>query len=275
MHNGFIVKKIQRIIYDSCPLCGSKDFIVELKISCAGHPLHSEALPEMMTWQRCQQCDHSFTDGYFGPDGFQELAKKSHAKQVFLSANAEKLRLLCSRIVTNVSNVRNSYSGRWLDIGFGNGALLLTAKEFGYLPTGLDMRNTSIKMLKPYIDDVRNQDFLEVDELGQYDVISMADVLEHVPFPKPFLIHAHQLLKADGVIFISLPNLSAPIWDILTHNNNSNPYWREIEHFHNFSRERLVALLSEHGFEFCHYGISERYRAGMEIIARKSTAPRQ
>jgi hypothetical protein len=29
---------------------------------------------------------------------------------------------------------------------------------------------------------------------------------------------------------------------------NSNPYWAEIEHHHNFSRRRLYALLEECGF---------------------------
>lgn len=35
----------------------------------------------------------------------------------------------------------------------------------------------------------------------------------------------------------------------------SNPYWMEIEHHHNFSRERLIALLGERGFEVADFGI--------------------
>ena len=50
----------------------------------------------------------------------------------------------------------------------------------------------------------------------------------------------------------------------------ANPYWAEIEHCHNFSRSRLYALLREMGFEPVRYGISERYRACMEVIARKA-----
>jgi hypothetical protein len=52
----------------------------------------------------------------------------------------------------------------------------------------------------------------------------------------------------------------------------ANPYWAEIEHYHNFGRSRLYALLREMGFEPLRYGISERYRAGMEVIARKARA---
>ena len=48
-----------------------------------------------------------------------------------------------------------------------------------------------------------------------------------------------------------------------------NPYWGELEHYHNFSRARLYALLKECGFEPIHYTISERYRVCMEVIARR------
>ncbi len=50
---------------------------------------------------------------------------------------------------------------------------------------------------------------------------------------------------------------------------NLNPYLGEIEHYHNFSRTRLFELLEECGFGIVKYGISERYRVCMEIIASK------
>ena len=262
------MEKIHRINYDYCPLCESNDLAAEVKADCSKHRLYSPKLPEIMTWLRCKRCNHSFTDGYFDAAGFEELAKKTRASQLFSLQQAEQWRHVSGRMVANVSKLRNSYSGRWLDIGCGNGALLLTAQEFGYKVTGIDLRHSTIEALKPYIEDVRYQDFLDVDEYEQYDVISMADVLEHVPFPKTFIDQSCRLLKPSGLIFISLPNISAPIWEILNE-NKSNPYWGEIEHFHNFSRERLVSLLKDYDFEYCYYGISERYRACMEVAARK------
>ena len=260
--------KINRISYEKCPLCDSHNLTLDVKARCSKHPLYSSRLPEIISWLKCNDCNHSFTDGYFGDDGMEVLAQKSNNTQVFSAQESEQARYISAKIVTNVSNLRNDYSGRWLDIGFGNGALLLTAKEFGYTVTGLDFRESCINALKPYIADVRNQDFFDLDEYEQYDVISMADVLEHLPFPNLFLNHAYKLLKPGGLIFISLPNMSAPIWEILS-KNNANPYWTEIEHFHNFSRERLVSLLADHNFEYCYYGVSQRYRACMEVVSKK------
>ncbi len=59
------------------------------------------------------------------------------------------------------------------------------------------------------------------------------------------------------------------LWKVLTE-ENINPYWIEIEHYHNFGRELLFSLLVEHGFNPITYSISQRYRIGMEVIATKS-----
>lgn len=42
-----------------------------------------------------------------------------------------------------------------------------------------------------------------------------------------------------------------------------------LEHCHNFGRSRLWALLEECGFKPAEYGVSERYRACMEVLAIK------
>jgi protein O-GlcNAc transferase len=55
----------------------------------------------------------------------------------------------------------------------------------------------------------------------------------------------------------------------LPHADGVNPHWGEIEHYHNFSRKRLFALLEEHGFKPAEYHISDRDRVRMEVIAVK------
>ena len=195
------------------------------------------------------------------------VAQKTNTGQIFSPQLAEDWRPICAQMVSTVSDIRGGYSGKWMDIGFGNGALLLVAQEFGYTATGVDLRKDGVRALKPYVNDVRYEDFFNIDEFGEYDVISMADVLEHLPFPVKMLTHAKSLLNENGLLFVSLPNFESPIWEIL-HDNKKNPYWSELEHFHNFSRERLYALLEDNGFQPCHYGISRRYRACMEVIAK-------
>jgi 2-polyprenyl-3-methyl-5-hydroxy-6-metoxy-1,4-benzoquinol methylase len=111
----------------------------------------------------------------------------------------------------------------------------------------------------------------QLDHPGRYAVISMADVLEHMPFPATGLMAANRLLAPDGLLLISTPNSGSVAWDLLTR-FDANPYWGEIEHYHNFSRQRLSALLEEFGFQVIHFAFSERYKLGMEIVAKRAKA---
>jgi protein O-GlcNAc transferase len=76
------------------------------------------------------------------------------------------------------------------------------------------------------------------------------------------------LLRGNGVLFLAMPNMGSMVWRLL-HVNGVNPYWGEIEHYHHFSRRRLYALLSDHGFKPAEYSVSEHARVGMEVIAVK------
>ena len=83
--------------------------------------------------------------------------------------------------------------------------------------------------------------------------------------------HVWGLLRPGGIAFLSMPNADSFLWQFLTR-NGANPYWGEIEHYHNFGRRRLIGLLQECGFEPVHYGVRTRYRACMEVIASRTSA---
>lgn len=93
-------------------------------------------------------------------------------------------------------------------------------------------------------------------------------MLEHMPFLKDGLRAANRLLRTGGVLLVSMPNSESFVWQAMTE-QNENPYWGELEHHHNFSRTRLYALLEECGFGVARYGVSERYRVCMEVVAVK------
>jgi SAM-dependent methyltransferase len=172
-------------------------------------------------------------------------------------------------MVEIVCDQLSSPRGRWLDVGFGNGALLTTAAEFGFHVVGLDLREGHVRLMRQFGYEAQAVEFESYRPNDPFDVISMADVLEHMPFPKPALRHAWALLREGGILFLSMPNSDSFLWTLLTR-QGMNPYWGEIEHYHNFGRERLYALLAECGFEPVRYGVSVRYRACMEVLARKA-----
>ena len=217
-------------------------------------------------WRRCAKCGHIFTDGYFTEQALAVLFSRTLAHQQ-VGHDFEVQRYVSGRIVGRVTTFAPEI-GAWLDVGFGNASLLLTAAEWGYRAVGADLRAASVAALAALEVEAHCVDVTRLDHDGRYSVISMADVLEHMPYPKEALIAARRLLRSNGVLFASMPNSDASAWKLLTA-QNQNPYWGEIEHYHNFGRGRLYSLLEEFGFQPVSFAISERYRLCMEVIAKR------
>jgi 2-polyprenyl-3-methyl-5-hydroxy-6-metoxy-1,4-benzoquinol methylase len=129
----------------------------------------------------------------------------------------------------------------------GDGALLMTAQEWGSTPVGLDLRRASVGGLKKIGLEAHVLDIAHMPPTSGIAVISMADVLEHMPFPAKGLEAAHRLLEPDGALFVSMPHNDCATRRVLDQ-SNSNPYGMELAHDHNFSRERLCRLLTDNGF---------------------------
>lgn len=218
-----------------------------------------------MHWMRCGSCGHVCTDGYFTGAAAELLFSKSNATQQ-LGYEFERARAISARMVARTVRY-GADAGTWLDVGFGDGSLLFTADEWGFAPVGLERREANVAALRGLGYEAHCADLAAFRRDEAVDVISMADVLEHMPFPAAALQAAGQLLRPGGTLLISLPAYNSPLWQYLD-GAEANPYWGEIEHYHNFSRARLYALLADRGFVDFSYGISERYRCCMEILAR-------
>ena len=218
-----------------------------------------------MTWCTCNDCGHQFTDGYFTQEAFTIVQSRIlPAQQV--GYEVERQREVAGRMVGRVAQYADG-QGAWLDVGFGSGALLFAADEWGFEPVGIDLRTENVAALASLGIEACRCDITDLDHDGRYSVVSMTDVLEHLPFPKKGLESVRRLLKPGGTLLISTPNAGTVAWRMLA-KSGVNPYMGEIEHYHNFSRKRLASLLNEFGFHVVSYAISERYRLGMEIVAR-------
>jgi SAM-dependent methyltransferase len=224
-----------------------------------------------MRWVRCRRCNHIFTEGYYTEQTLRLLLGKANAHQT-PGKEVDGGRLSAAHTVAAVSDLRGGSEGRWLDVGFGGGALLATASEFGYQAVGIDVRSPVVDAMRELGYDVRCVPLAEFRDESGFDVISLADVLEHIAFPREALWRVHALLRPAGLVFVSSPNMDSLAWRIRDR-NKSNPYWGELEHYHNFDRGRLYALLRDCGLQPERYFISRRYIAGMEVIARRQERP--
>lgn len=260
----------ERVKYSACPLCRSAELHPVATVDCTGNDRWRAPLEPTINWMQCGRCLHVFTDGYYTDEALNVLFGNTLDQQI-VGNNMEQQRYISAKMVERVVQAIGLPDGRlWLDVGFGNGSLLMTAKEFGFDVFGIDLRKRTVEDIQQFGINAYHGTLEGAVSNAIFatkpTVISLADVVEHEPFPLDVLRCARQLINHPGVLLISMPNGSAPLWQ---HWNatNQNPYWTEIEHYHNFTRETLYAVLEEVGFKPAHYAISERYRCCMEVLA--------
>lgn len=105
-------------------------------------------------------------------------------------------------------------SGNWLDVGCGTGRLLQEAqlwdqwKLFGLEPISRLAEYTKTKLNIPTYP-ISFEDFQE--DGTRFDIITMWDVLEHLPSPASGIRKVTRLLNQDGYFIFTIPNLNS-IW---------------------------------------------------------------
>jgi 2-polyprenyl-3-methyl-5-hydroxy-6-metoxy-1,4-benzoquinol methylase len=258
--------------FEGCPLCASTDTKLLRSDGCNNYPIWQEGLPTQIDWMHCQLCEHVYSRNYFNSQGLALLFSKAHPTQV----SGNNLDLERARWAPTVERVQRHLQGPawlsdstvWLDIGCGSGGLVTTAAEYGFSAIGVDSREQAVAGLEALGYSAAVGDLMELVVSDPVQVISLADVLEHVPFPRQALQRVHAALAPGGLVMISCPNLDSGSWR-KSNAEGLNPYWAELEHHHNFSRASLMRLLAEEGFIPVDYSISTRYKSCMELIARR------
>ncbi len=257
---------------ESCPLCKGQRFIRVKEESVTGHKLYQDWMLPQIAWAGCVDCSHVFNRHCFTEEGFRKLFDKPALDSECPAKRPQRDRLIMARLIERawlyIPVPCEQCNVRWLDIGFGNGALIATAEEYGYDVMGIDTRPNAVEELRAQGYAAGFFGLMDFRPLGcsGYDVVSMLDVLEHIPDPAAAVKHVYaELLKPGGTFIVSTPNMECDDW----RRGGAEAYWREVEHLHNFSRRSLMSLLRGEGFSILHYHPSERYIAGMEIVCRK------
>jgi 2-polyprenyl-3-methyl-5-hydroxy-6-metoxy-1,4-benzoquinol methylase len=97
--------------------------------------------------------------------------------------------------------------GRILDVGCGDGSFLSYAHQNGWNVTGLDIRISSEARELPC--RLLEGRLGQIDiESRSFDIIYINHVLEHTQNPLADLEISRQLMAADGLIFVGVPNLA-------------------------------------------------------------------
>ena len=138
--------------------------------------------------------------------------------------------------------------GRLLDLGCATGNFLLYAKDRGWKVFGIEIVEKAAQIARQQLRGEIITDSLDDPILtsGSMDVITLWDVLEHLPSPRVSLNKISDLLRPDGLVFFSIPNLDSYDRKLF---KSEWIGWDAPRHFNLFSKTTILRLLSESGFE--------------------------
>lgn len=143
---------------------------------------------------------------------------------------------------------------RVLDVGCGEGGLGKILKQMGCRVVGIDVEPGAAVEAEKYYDRVYVADMDTFDLLfdaQSFDHIVCADVLEHLRNPWGVLARLRPLLKSEGSLVASIPNIRnvETIADLLKGNfNYSNWGIMDETHLRFFTRRSIEKMFSDAGF---------------------------
>lgn len=138
------------------------------------------------------------------------------------------------------AHVKLPETGRLLDLGCGNGAMLRAFSQFatGWTLAGVEMSEKN-RVAVESIERVEAFYTCQPEQVpGTFDLISMIHMLEHIPNPGEYLLKLQDKLNPGGLLLIQLPNYLENPFDLLV-----------ADHASHFTAQTAAELIGRCGYE--------------------------
>lgn len=229
----------------NCLLCGSD----QTEVIFQSKDFRLNNYKKTYTFVRCHNCKLIFQDP---PPSEKEMIV--HYNQNVLYKDPKKL----SKIKQYLHNyglkkrskviTQNKQQGLLLDIGCGTGSFLeYMAQHTQFEVMGTEINEHNIAIIKEnnsfpvYLGDLQQLEFPE----KHFDVITLWDVIEHLPDPKALLNEAHKIIKNNGYLVLRVPNGDSLDFKIF------REYWAGVDaprHYLIYTKKTLSSFLEDSGF---------------------------
>ena len=268
------------MVYESsaktqCNLCGgSRYFLIhqeKKKIHATNHTspysISESHLQKPDKIVRCMTCSLVYA---IPKESISEIVQDYVEMEDQEYISEEKGRRQQAKILLDLLD-KHKNPGKILDIGCGPAILLSEAQKCGWQTQGID--------LSPWAREFSKEKFgIDVFEgsLSQasfpdksFDVVVMNDVIEHVEDPKSTLKEIRRILKHDGILYLSTPDIDS-FWSRVL-----RARWWGINKYHlfYFSRKTLEKMFHESGFRSVRYTAYPRIFTWNYWIKRLKTYP--
>lgn len=201
---------------------------------------------------KCKNCGHVFSSyeaeqdygGYFG--GKIDSADHFWWKE----AHSKMYDDFCKRFIANKS-------GRLLDVGCGLGYFVKKISVFpNWKVYGYEISKSAAEFAKNKLN-LKNIYCGKVEEANfsgkSFNIITMWDVIEHLPDPNPILKYANLILKDEGFLFIHTPNIiiqlpKVKLKKLIKGMRPDLHYLEARDHINIYSPGAIKTILNKNGF---------------------------
>jgi len=164
------------------------------------------------------------------------------------------------RIEKIVSTLTKTSPGRLLDVGYSAGGFADALVALGWDCTGLDINHRRHPHIRTLQCDL-NEGFPV--EAGGYDLVTAGEVIEHMIDESAFLAECYRVLKPNGRLVLTTPNLSYLVNRFLVIVGRTPMFVYEPYHYHFHTYRTIVHLVETHGFDV------ERVSASHVLYSRR------
>ncbi len=172
-----------------CPLCRAT----------STRPLFEK---DGLAYERCAACGLATRGGGESPPSYHDYLPS--LTQTLPPLTRKRYEHLLARLAPR------RRTGRFLDVGCGGGFLVETARDHGWTAEGTEVsraaaefgRSRGVTIHAGILSDAKLPE-------SAFDVVTMMEVIEHVPDPVALLRECAELLRPGGALYLTTPNWSS------------------------------------------------------------------
>jgi len=236
--------------YVRCNLCGADNYTIvyksysgDISIIKKDYTITDHTLQTPPRIVKCRNCNLIYANPRQTADELKSTYK--NMKDEFY-LQEEKGRRLADQSILRILK-KMGKTGKLLEIGCATGFLLDEAAKSGWDVHGVELSSWAVRYARENLKigsifegSLQDKRF----ETGSFDVIVMKDTLEHIADPRGLLNETRRILKNNGIICITTPDIDSLISRVL------KARWWGIKqhHIYYFTKKTLFAMLRATGF---------------------------
>lgn len=235
---------------DKCIVCGQSEFKLLYSSTFDGN--WKDAIPFFLTNRqkavhgdivKCINCGFVFTNPQFEPEEYHQIYRNIPQFNGEWKDSKKRFKLLKNKVLNYCS------TGKLVDLGCHDDLFIVTMGEC-FDGTGIEIGENGYSE-RSFRGKILCGDFLEMVKINKnlwknkFDVLTAWDVLEHISELEEYLKTINFILKKDGFMFCTLPNIASFIAKI------SRSKWNCIllEHLWYFNPETFSMFVRRFGFK--------------------------